>query len=359
MRRTLVAAALVGAAILGGGASIAQAQDSPQDSPIFFQGQWYISPLLSGIVEDEDRLTDPGWGAQLGFGNHFLPHWNAELKFLYDRFDGYNRVDQSGAGIDFIGMGNLSNRVVPYGVVGLDYLRTNVVEAPGGPRGRDDDNMAGSFGIGIMTRLGEHALFRLEARQRLELAEPDNLMDTFFSVGLVFPLGHAPEPAAPPPPPPPPPAAPPPEQPKDSDGDGVPDDKDKCPGTPPGVRVDYRGCEIKEEIELPDVNFEFDSARLTADSSTTLDGAVSTLNRYPELTVECTGHTDSVGTDAYNQSLSERRAHSVCEYLINHGIDKPRLTEHGYGETKPIADNSTAEGRAQNRRVTLRVTGGN
>jgi len=194
---------------------------------------------------------------------------------------------------------------------------------------------------------------------RLELAEPDNLMDTFFSVGLVFPLGHAPEPAAPPPPPPPPPAAPPPEQPKDSDGDGVPDDKDKCPGTPPGVRVDYRGCEIKEEIELPDVNFEFDSARLTADSSTTLDGAVSTLNRYPELTVECTGHTDSVGTDAYNQSLSERRAHSVCEYLINHGIDKPRLTEHGYGETKPIADNSTAEGRAQNRRVTLRVTGGN
>src|SRR5262245_31884999 len=248
MRRAWVAATLAGAVLAGVVANGAQAQDAP----VLTGGQWYISPLASGIIDDEDRFTDDGWGGSLGFGKHFLPHWNAELDFLYNRFDGFNRVDQSGAGIDFIGMGNLSNRVVPYGVVGLDYLRTNVVEHPGGPRGRDDDNMAGSIGIGIMTRLGEHALLRLEGRQRLELAEPDNLMDTFFSIGLVFPLGHAPEPAAPPPPPPPP-AAPPPEQPKDSDGDGVPDDKDKCPGTPPGVRVDYRGCEIKEEIELPDV----------------------------------------------------------------------------------------------------------
>ena len=66
-----------------------------------------------------------------------------------------------------------------------------------------------------------------------------------------------------------------------------------------------------------------------------------------------------MGTDAYNQSLSERRAHSVCTYLIDHNIDRARLTEHGYGESKPIADNSTAEGRAKNRRVTLRITGGN
>src|SRR4030095_17034683 len=107
-------------------------------------------------------------------------------------------------------------------------------------------------------------------------ADPDNLMDTLFSVGLIVPLGKREvAPPEPPPPPPPPPETPPP-PPADSDGDGVTDDKDKCPGTPAGVRVDFRGCEIKEEIELPDVNFEFDSAKLTADSSTTLDGAVGT-----------------------------------------------------------------------------------
>jgi OmpA-OmpF porin, OOP family len=357
MRRALAAAAFAGAVVTGVFASGARAQDTPILGP----GQWYVSPLLSGIIDDEDRLTDDGWGAGLGFGKHFLPHWNAELDFLYNRFDGYNRVDQSGAGLDFIGMGNISNRVVPYGVIGLDYLRTNVVEAPGGPRGRDDDNMATSFGIGVMARLGHsRALFRIEARERYEFAEPDNLMDLFFSAGFVFPIGQ--QPVAPPEPaaePAPPPAAPPPPPPADSDGDGVTDDKDQCPGTPPGVKVDYRGCEIKKEIELRDVNFEFDSAKLTADSSTPLDGAVSTLNRYPELTVECTGHTDWIGTDAYNQSLSERRAHSVCTYLIEHGIDKARLTEHGYGESQPIADNHTDEGRAMNRRVTLRVTGGN
>jgi OmpA-OmpF porin, OOP family len=146
--------------------------------------------------------------------------------------------------------------------------------------------------------------------------------------------------------------------PLDSDGDGVLDVNDKCPGTPHGVRVDFRGCEIKEEIELPGVNFELDSAKLTADSSATLNGAVSTLERYPELTVECSGHTDSTGSDAYNQALSQRRAHSVCEYLIDHGIDKARLQERGYGESRPIADNATDEGRARNRRVTLRITGG-
>ena len=164
-------------------------------------------------------------------------------------------------------------------------------------------------------------------------------------------------PPEPPPPPPPPPETPPP--PADSDGDGVTDDKDKCPGTPAGVRVDYRGCEIKEEIELPDVNFEFDSAKLTADSSTTLDGAVGTLNRYPELKVECTGHTDSVGTDAYNQSLSERRAHSVCS-VPDRSRHRSRASRRSMATVRASRSRTTRPPRSgQNRRVTLRITGGN
>jgi OOP family OmpA-OmpF porin len=240
-------------------------------------------------------------------------------------------------------------------------LRTNVQEGPGAARARDDDNMAASIGIGIMTRLGSsRALFRVEARERFEDGTPDTLADTILNVGVVFPIGQrhveAPPVEAPPPAEPPHEAPPPPEP--DSDGDGVPDSKDACPGTRPGARVDFRGCEIKDQIELPNVNFEFDSARLTADSSETLDGAVGTLKRYPDLHVECAGHTDWIGTDQYNEGLSERRAHSVCEYLIAHGIDSSRLTEHGYGESQPIADNKTDEGRARNRRVVLRITAG-
>jgi OmpA-OmpF porin, OOP family len=412
--------------------SVAASTALAQDEPIYGEGQWYISPMLSGVFDDEDRLSDPGLGFSFGFGKHFLPHWNVELDLLGERLDGYNRVDQSGVGIDFIGMGETTARVVPYGVIGLDYLRTNVVEAPGGPRGRDDDNMATSFGVGIMTRFGSaDAMFRAELRNRLEFAEPRNLNDVLLNVGVVFPLGEkrgiappdsdgdgVPDPSDRCPGTPPGaavdaygceldsdhdgvvdrldkcPGTPPGVSvdangcPLDSDGDGVTDDQDKCPntphgtqvgadgcpldsdgdgvldaddqcpGTPRGVRVDYRGCEIKEEIELPGVNFELDSAKLTADSSTTLDGAVTTLKRYGELSVECAGHTDSTGSDAYNQRLSQQRAHSVCAYLTDHGIDPDRLTERGYGESRPIADNATEEGRARNRRVTLRITGG-
>ena len=357
MRRALVTAALA-TLLMTAMASISTAQEGP----ILGEKQWYFSPMISGVFDDENRLSDPGLGGSIGFGVHFLPHWNVEFNVLGERLDGFNTVNQIGAGLDFIGLGDINARVVPYGLVGLHYLSTNVEEGPGAPFARDDDNAAASIGIGIMTRFGSsRALFRAEARQRFEDAEPDELSDTIVNLGIVFPIGqvrHIEEPAPEPEPEPAPAQAPPPPPDPDSDGDGVPDSKDKCPGTPPGVRVDFRGCEIKEEIELPNVNFEFDSARLTADSAETLDGAVSTLERYPDLNVECAGHTDSVGTDAYNQSLSERRAHSVCEYLIAHGIDNSRLTEAGYGESRPIADNSTDEGRARNRRVVLRITGG-
>lgn len=142
----------------------------------------------------------------------------------------------------------------------------------------------------------------------------------------------------------------------DQDGDGVIDTIDECPNTASGVRIDARGCEIKAEIQLPRVEFELNSAQLTPDSSSVLRGAADTLKRYPDITVEAEGHTDSSGAANYNMNLSQRRAESVRDFIIGQGIDASRITARGFGETSPIADNSTAEGRQANRRVTLRLT---
>ncbi|MEZ5498740.1 MAG: TonB-dependent receptor [Steroidobacteraceae bacterium] len=142
----------------------------------------------------------------------------------------------------------------------------------------------------------------------------------------------------------------------DSDGDGVVDSKDKCPGTPKGDRVDEDGCSFKEEIRLPGVVFETNSAELSAGSESVLDRAVATLKRYPELEVEVAGHTDSVGSAGYNKTLSQRRAETVMGYLKAHGVSNS-LSARGYGEAQPIASNATDEGRQTNRRVVLRIVG--
>jgi len=151
------------------------------------------------------------------------------------------------------------------------------------------------------------------------------------------------EPAPPPPPPPAPPA--------DSDGDGVIDTLDECPETAPGTPVDSRGCP-----ELPDlqgVHFGFDLYDLTDDARAILARAVGALQANPKVRVEIVGHTDSVGSDAYNQKLSERRAAAVAEYLQTQGIDASRLAASGRGESMPIATNENEDGRRLNRRVEL------
>jgi OOP family OmpA-OmpF porin len=153
--------------------------------------------------------------------------------------------------------------------------------------------------------------------------------------------------------------------PKDSDGDGVCDGIDRCPDTPRGTKVDVTGCPIaapkappvfepgKKVLVLEGVNFEYDKAVLTADSTATLDKVLAGLRDWPEVRVEIGGHTDSRGTDAYNQKLSERRSEAVKAYFAERGIDPSRLTTRGFGESQPLADNKTDEGRARNRRVEL------
>ncbi|ROM57987.1 hypothetical protein BK648_04280 [Pseudomonas poae] len=157
----------------------------------------------------------------------------------------------------------------------------------------------------------------------------------------------------------------------DEDGDGVPDSRDKCPGTPKGVKVDVNGCPpvaqpavveevvvVKEEtIVIRDVHFQFDSAKLTAADKTKLDLIATRLKKEaPGAQLRVSGHTDSVGKDAYNQKLSDKRAHSVVEYLISQGVPRGNFVSvTGAGESHPVADNKTAEGRALNRRVEIQI----
>ena len=116
------------------------------------------------------------------------------------------------------------------------------------------------------------------------------------------------------------------------------------------------------------MNFKFDRPKTgehkieptlqlpTADSVAILDQAIDALNRYPAIKVELDGHTDSVGTDTYNQGLSERRAQIVSDYLTAHGVDASRIVAvKGFGETAPIDTNATKEGRARNRRTEVKV----
>jgi len=143
----------------------------------------------------------------------------------------------------------------------------------------------------------------------------------------------------------------------DNDGDGVLDAADQCPDTPAGVQVDEHGCpvvaEIKAELVLEGVSFMSGSAQLTPESIGVLARLAESLRAWPNEKIEIRGHTDSTGGSETNRDLSHRRAMSVRDSLIHMGIDPGRVSAVGYGEDFPIADNSTREGRAQNRRVEI------
>ncbi len=134
----------------------------------------------------------------------------------------------------------------------------------------------------------------------------------------------------------------------DSDNDGVADFKDMCLDTPEGFKVDDKGCPITYNFLI---NFDTNSAKIKSEYMPKIEKFAKFMKEHPSYKAEIQGHTDSIGSDEYNNILSFKRAKSVYDMLIKFGVEADRLTYVGYGEEKPIASNDTESGRAKNRRV--------
>lgn len=121
-----------------------------------------------------------------------------------------------------------------------------------------------------------------------------------------------------------------------------------------GVEVVRQGDELL--LRMPSgITFATDQSAIQPQFYTTLNEVAATLKQYPKTTIDVLGHTDSTGSESYNQSLSERRARSVADYLVGQGVQSVRIATRGYGESQPVASNETESGRAQNRRVEIRI----
>lgn len=139
-------------------------------------------------------------------------------------------------------------------------------------------------------------------------------------------------------------------KPGDADGDGVLDPDDRCPGTPRGARVDGRGC-----WTIRGLNFDTNKADIKPEFEARLNEVVSVLKNAPGVRIRVDGHTDSRGSDSYNQQLSQRRAQAVADYFVRRGVDRGRLAVKGFGESAPVAPNDTPANMYQNRRTELSV----
>lgn len=146
----------------------------------------------------------------------------------------------------------------------------------------------------------------------------------------------------------------------DGDGDGVLDDEDRCPDSLPLAKVDADGCaqvgELMAVLQEP-IHFSFDRASLRHESIALLDKVAEALQSNPNIRIDVVGHTDSIGTEAYNLQLGQRRAQAAQNYLVNKGVAASQLRLLSKGESQPIANNINASGRALNRRVEFIVNG--
>ncbi|MBV1905874.1 MAG: OmpA family protein [Pseudomonadales bacterium] len=366
------------------------------------KGQLFVSGLLMWEDTPEElNLTSNETGPGIGIGYKFSDQWAAEM--LYFRLKPNYRVGAATGSDDadikwlnalyFPGVASAWQPYITVGIGESEYQYDNV-------RG-DETGKEMNAGLGLFYNLGERLMFRADAR----LVHTHNISDNrpFVSIGMSAllgagkpkiipdadgdgiadnddqcpntPLGRSvdangceydgdkdgvPDGAdacsdtpvgvavdkrgcA-----------------LDSDGDGVPDYRDDCPGSEAGAKVDDKGCYIELESTVTiDLHLEFDtnSAEIRSADEPEIQRVVVFLRQYPTANAVIEGHTDSSGSGAYNQALSERRAESVRIYLQQTGIAGHRLSAVGYGEDKPIASNDTLVGKQKNRRVSAVISG--
>ncbi len=354
-------------------------------------GVFTVSPMLGGIrMEGNQAVEKDSPAYSLGIGYNLTEHFGLETVLAG------SSLDKKGSGgstslvtyrLDGLYRFLPQNRLVPYLAAGV-----------GGYNLSSNHELMANYGGGLLYYFANNVAFRADARHLMAI-EGKTQHNLLYTAGFLFQLAGAT---------PPPVAAAPPDSdgdgepdhldrcpgtpagvavdrhgcPIDSDGDGVPDYLDACPDTPAGVAVDGRGCPIDSDGDgVPDyldqcpdtplgvpvdetgcpltltlyINFAFDSDVIGAEYRSELDKAAAFVRANEDVPfIVISGHTDSRGSAAYNLRLSERRAAAVRQALIDdYGLDRAKLIARGYGETQPIADNDTEEGRYQNRRVQL------
>jgi OmpA-OmpF porin, OOP family len=342
-----------------GGVGVAHAQD---------YSSWYLAPRIGVVAPDSSRKTDTSLFGGIGAGVWVNP--NFALDFEY----GINNADFKGGSprdghqwesvqLDLAGrwfFGELGAGWRPYVMGGLGAVRHKaysgfLLHQNGYTVGGGWDPMV-TGGVGIQYNMNDRLAFRGEVAARYDhdntslnsplsdsygFTRKTGFTDALVTVGLTYSFGgHAAaveetkrvEATTTPPPPAP-------EQPVQR-----------------STTIDLRGVEFKFDHPRVGERLEPSLKAPTAASVQILDEAIDTLKRYPNIHVEVDGHTDSKGSDAYNQKLSERRAKGVYDYLTAHGVDAGRLDgPKGFGKTQPIDTNDTAEGRQRNRRTELKV----
>ncbi|MFV0482256.1 MAG: OmpA family protein [Campylobacteraceae bacterium] len=315
-------------------------------SAALFANPFEITPTITGVFPEGnlDLKNQLAMGLRVGYNFDHVLLTKIETGAEFTRA-GYKA--KPGAGdrhtlinryfVNAIKEFDLSKKLAVYGLAGVGYedIRTE--------RYDNDDSMFGQYGVGLRYALTEALSLRGELRHGIKFDHGDN--NLFATLGFTYRFGQTAEtPVVEPTPVTPAPAP----VYGDSDGDGVTDDKDLCPNTPKGQVVDAVGC--VKVISLK-VNFGFDKADITPEFDSQIQTVAAVLNSEKDYSVRLEGNTDSTGPAAYNMKLSEKRAKAVADRLVELGVAKSRITTEWFGATRPIADNKTPEGRAENRRV--------
>lgn len=360
MNKKFLCTALVAGLAVG---NMALAQDVLDD-------RWYVGGSVGTVGFDSDRGLKNTNQLGLNFGKFTSQRWSFDIDLGYTnpKFSNSELLwSQYGLGAT----GRYHFRDVgdtwwPYAAFGAGVWRherefSNPLGGrPGQSRG---NNLEAHVGLGLMADLGR-TTWRAEASTRYDfddqsVAGVSSFRDLIFTVGMNVKLGPDPQPVVQPQPPAP---VPPPQvscADLDDDGDGVNNCIDKCPNSQPGQVVGPDGCPVPVTIDLRGVNFDFDRDTLRPDAVATLNEVVTILRQYSDLRVEVAGHTDLCGSEVYNQGLSERRARTVFDFLVNNGISASRLAgPTGYGESRPLVPTPQTSPECRNetnRRTELNV----
>jgi OOP family OmpA-OmpF porin len=360
---------LAAAILLASGAANANDEDTPSSSSAqkslyhIYIGAMYNQP------DRERTLTDYGYGfvGAVGIPLHSLSNRvHLELGGSHTTYRTGRAINSAGRSqqlpVDFYRNDLTANlqyafgdrdELTPFVLAGLGIARTDVA---GGEN--DRTHFTANIGAGLIGLMfGDAVRGRVDVRGVYD-DYSDNLFDAVLTAGIEVPLGRTrietvtqtvdrvvekeiikeivKE-----------------VEPLDSDGDGIPDYRDDCPDTLKGARTDNRGCAIGQTLTIENIEFDFNKATLTSSSTPILNTAAKFLNSQDNLNAVVAGHTDDIGSDQYNQKLSEARANSVRNALIERGVNASRLKSLGLGESFPRVPNDSDENRSRNRRVEL------